>query len=80
MLSCKDVTEKSSDYLDHKLPLLTRLSVRVHLFVCVRCRTYVKQLRATVASVGLLRNQASVSEEVVETMVTALQKDTSKDP
>lgn len=44
MFSCKDVTELASRRQDEQLPLGTRLGMRLHVFVCVRCARYVKHL------------------------------------
>jgi hypothetical protein len=42
MLSCREVTERASDYLDRALPLRQRLAVRLHLFMCQHCRRYLR--------------------------------------
>ncbi len=52
MLSCREVTQHVSDYLDKTLPLGQRLKLRLHLFVCIHCRRYLKQLRATIGLIG----------------------------
>ena len=44
MLSCKEVTTQASDYLDGDLPLLRRLSFRLHLARCGFCRQFVSDL------------------------------------
>lgn len=52
-LTCRDVTDRSSEYLDDRLPMLTKVRVGLHLASCAHCRTYVKQLllvRDTLAS------------------------------
>ena len=49
MLSCSEVTEKTSDFLDGDLGLVARAEVWMHLIVCRHCRRFVRQMRATVA-------------------------------
>jgi predicted anti-sigma-YlaC factor YlaD len=44
MPTCRDVAERASDLLDETLPWTTRLQLRMHLLMCVRCREYVRQL------------------------------------
>ena len=44
MLNCKDATELASNALEHKPTITQRISLQLHLFVCNRCRRYVKQL------------------------------------
>ena len=43
-LTCRDVTERTSDYLDEQLPILTKVRVGLHLASCADCRTYAKQI------------------------------------
>jgi predicted anti-sigma-YlaC factor YlaD len=45
MLSCKELVERSSDYLDARLPLRERLAVRIHLAMCHNCRRFIRQMR-----------------------------------
>ena len=43
-LTCLDVTDRASEYLDDRLPNLIKFLVGLHLTSCVYCRTYVKQI------------------------------------
>ena len=43
-LTCRDVTDRTSDYLDEQLPILTKVRVGLHLASCAHCRAYVKQI------------------------------------
>ncbi len=73
MLHCKDVAEKASDYIDKELPLKTRLSIKIHLFMCYKCNRYVEQLRTTIKTLAGFRNHPTdtpdekVSQEVIDT-------------
>lgn len=49
MLSCRDVANQCSDYLNKDLPLRTRLAVRLHLAMCMGCTRYYEQMRGTLA-------------------------------
>jgi anti-sigma factor RsiW len=71
MLSCREVTERASDYLDRALPLRQRLAVRLHLFMCQHCRRYLRQLRAVVIALGRMP-ELEVPEEMVRKQVEAL--------
>ena len=55
MLTCRDVTEHATDFMEGALPVRTHLAMRWHLFLCRMCRAYLDQLRLTV---GLLRGRA----------------------
>ncbi len=52
MLTCRQLVERSSDFLDAQLNLRERLQVRVHLAMCHNCRRFIRQMRL---SQGLLR-------------------------
>ncbi len=44
MLNCKQATELLSEAQDRALPLGERLPLRLHLYMCVGCRNYGRQL------------------------------------
>lgn len=46
MLSCRELAESASAYLDGELPAWRRLMVRLHVWMCAHCRRYVEQVRA----------------------------------
>jgi len=43
-LTCRNLTNQASEYLDDRLPILTKVRVGLHLASCAHCRTYVKQI------------------------------------
>lgn len=45
MLSCKQLVQRSSDFLDGQLSVRERLLLRAHLAMCVNCRLFIRQLR-----------------------------------
>lgn len=45
MLTCKQLVEHSSDYLDARLPWRERAAVRLHLAMCVNCRRFIRQMK-----------------------------------
>ena len=44
-MTCKEISRLASQQLDVRLPLLTRLRMRLHFLICAWCRRYVKQVR-----------------------------------
>lgn len=42
--TCEVVSHKISESLDHKLPLIDRMRIRLHLMGCELCARYEKQL------------------------------------
>jgi len=43
-LTCRDVTNRASVYLDDHLPIPNNVLVGLHLASCVHCRAYMKQI------------------------------------
>lgn len=48
MLTCRDMSEVVTDYLERRLKLTGWLAVRWHLLECNACRRYVGQMRQTI--------------------------------
>jgi predicted anti-sigma-YlaC factor YlaD len=47
MLTCRQVADRASDYLEREASPFTRLQIRLHLLMCRACRQYVRQLALT---------------------------------
>ena len=45
MPTCKDATELASRALDERLPLSSRMALRVHLAICENCARFNSQLQ-----------------------------------
>ena len=56
-LTCKELVEIVTDYLEGRLPPPYRLRFEQHLMICPGCSTYVEQMRDTIALVGALREE-----------------------
>jgi anti-sigma factor RsiW len=53
-LSCQELVELVTDYLDGILPLSERARFDAHIADCDGCRAYLEQIRATIALTGKL--------------------------
>src|SRR5260370_15213763 len=42
---CRDVVRVLSEQMDHELPLMMRLRLRLHFLACCWCERYMKQLQ-----------------------------------
>jgi hypothetical protein len=47
-LTCRELTELVTDYLERALPGRERIRVEQHLIVCTACSRFVEQMRATI--------------------------------
>jgi len=73
VLTCRDVTEHATDFMEGALPVRTHLAMRLHLFICRMCRAYLAQLRRTAALLRGRRLPAPPAE--VEGRIVARAKD-----
>ncbi len=73
MLTCKQITELVTAYAEGQLRFMDRVRFRLHLGMCSRCRTYVRQLRATARALGKLPEPeipADLQEELMRRFET----------
>jgi anti-sigma factor RsiW len=52
MLTCQQLTELVTDYLEGRLSLLERVSFQIHIGMCRGCRAYLRQMKMTVRTLG----------------------------
>ncbi len=68
MLTCKELTELITDYLEGRMSLGQRLRFQLHLGMCRRCRIYLRQMKMTIQTLGKLPDEpipADVREELL---------------
>jgi anti-sigma factor RsiW len=69
-LTCRQVVEIISDYLDDALPPDDRRRVEEHLAVCEGCTNYLQQMRETIRLTGMLTEE-QVPEEQMQALLRA---------
>jgi predicted anti-sigma-YlaC factor YlaD len=74
--SCKQVTELSSQLLDERLSVWTRLKLRAHLLMCDGCRRYRQQMQLTSATVGYWMQGKTMPEALKRQILEKLQSNT----
>ena len=57
-MSCKELVEIITEYLEGTLPPAERARFEAHLAVCPGCQTYLDQMRQTVRALGRLTEQS----------------------
>ena len=65
-LTCQELVEMVTDYLEGRLPRSDKLRFEEHLLVCEGCTVYIEQMRQTIRMTGALRTEdvpAEVEEE-----------------
>ena len=62
-LSCKEVVELVTDYLEGALPEDVRLQMERHLAGCDGCTHYLEQMRQTIRLTGELREESLTPQQ-----------------
>jgi len=57
-MSCKELVEVITEYLEGTLPEQERARFEYHLGLCPGCQTYLEQMRQTVRAVGRLSDDS----------------------
>jgi len=69
MLTCHQLTELVTEYLEGRMSLWRRLQVQMHLGMCRHCRAYLHQMKTTVGALGRLPQEqmpADIKAELLE--------------
>lgn len=69
MLSCQQMTELITDYLEKRLPWTDRARFQMHIGMCQDCRRYLRQMKLSVAVLGRLPPEP-VPDEVMNSLLT----------
>ena len=69
-LSCQELVELVTDYLEDALPAEERERFEHHLASCAGCRAYIEQMRTTIELVGSLSVE-SIDPRAEETLLAA---------
>ncbi len=69
-LTCRELVELVTDYLEDRLAPAERARFERHLEICEGCDAYVEQMRATVATLGRVRED-DVPPETRERLLAA---------
>ena len=67
-LSCQEIVELVTDYLEGTMPLADRARFEQHLVICDACGEYLVQMRQTLRATGELR-----SDDIAADALAALQ-------
>jgi anti-sigma factor RsiW len=69
-ISCREVVELVTEYLEGGLPPDDRTHFEEHLALCEGCHVYLEQMRDTIRVTGSLRRE-TLSDEVIEALCRA---------
>ena len=57
MLTCQELTELVTNYLERRLPFSQRVAFQLHLGMCRHCRAYLHQMKRTIRTLGELSSE-----------------------
>jgi anti-sigma factor RsiW len=57
-LSCQELVELVTDYLEDAMPTAERARFEVHLMACRGCQTYLEQMRQTIRLLGCVTEES----------------------
>lgn len=77
MLTCEQVTARATALLEDDLSFRERLSIRLHLAMCVHCRRFLRQLRRLIARMHRQEREHPVSEQFVAQVLNAVENERS---
>lgn len=66
MLTCREIAELVTDYLEGRMGLGDRMRFRMHVAMCKPCRRYVEQMRQTIAALGQLPPDTDMPPELID--------------
>lgn len=73
-LTCKELVELVTDYLEGALPPAERVRFDEHLSTCPFCTTYLDQMRETIRTLGHLPEE-EISPEALEVLLQAFRRE-----
>lgn len=62
MLTCQQLTELITEYLEGRMSFWRRVEFQMHLGMCRHCRTYLRQMKTTVSTLGVLPREPIPAE------------------
>lgn len=68
MLTCRELTELVTDYLEGRLAFGQRLRFHLHIGMCRHCRAYLRQMKTTIRALGRLP-QEPIPPELAEDLL-----------
>jgi len=72
-LTCQELVELVTAYIEGALPLDEHARFEAHLAVCRGCRTYLEQMRQTISLLGTL-TETSLSPQAREDLLGAFRR------
>jgi anti-sigma factor RsiW len=66
MMTCRELAELVTAYLDGSMPAGERLRFQLHLALCSNCRAHLDQMRRTIEATGRVPDLETTAPEPVQ--------------
>ena len=73
MITCQELTELVTDYVEKNMSLVDRMRFQMHVGMCKSCRAYLKQMRATVDVLGSMPLDTNIPTDVKSELLSRFQ-------
>lgn len=70
-MTCKELVELVTEYLEDRMPAETRASFEAHIADCHHCRLYVEQMRVTIRTLGRIEPEETMSANTRDMLMAA---------
>ncbi len=74
MLTCQQLADEVSRFLEGELSMSEWAQIRVHLMMCDACRTYMHQMKTTRGALQLLDDEPAPADDVAAGLMQVYQK------
>jgi hypothetical protein len=78
--TCEQLSGRWTDYLERRLPWSERLRAHLHVVRCAHCRRYVRQLRATAATLRGLEVKPRLDATTLDALTTRYREQLRRTP
>lgn len=72
MLNCKDLSDTATTYIEGECSLAEKISIWVHMAICVHCRRYLRQLNLGIQTLRLMTHIKEPTQEEIEQIVNRI--------
>ena len=66
MLSCREINDLITDYLEGRMGLWDRMQFRLHIAMCGSCKLHVEKMRQMIGAMGQIPPKMDVPVELME--------------
>jgi len=74
MMTCKQLSEIASDFLDRDLPFRQRLAIHLHRLMCRDCSRYLRHLNISSRAVQRISDKVEPSDQEIDQLMDKILK------